>query len=68
MLSGILNQANLVFMRDVNMWASWTEIFSKGAIIDNTPAENGSVQEFSHSSIFLKNPILIIFATLLSWR
>ena len=35
---GISNQA-LVFMRDVKMFASWTDIFVKSAIFDNTPAE-----------------------------
>ena len=35
---GISNQA-LVFMRDVKMFASRTDMLVKGVIFDNTPAE-----------------------------
>ena len=53
---GISNQA-LVFVRDIKMFTSRTDILAKSAIFDNTPAEKWFGPSIFASWNFLKDPI-----------
>ena len=57
---GISNQT-LVFMRDVEMFASRTDILVKSAIFDNTPSEKGFGPRIVVPSNFLENLISTIW-------
>ena len=57
---GVLNQA-LVFMRDVKMFASRTDILIKSAIFDNTPAKKWFGPRICVPWNFLKNLIPTIW-------
>ena len=48
---GISNQA-VVFMRNVKMFTSWTDILVKSNICDNTPVEKWFGQEFLYLETF----------------